>query len=272
MLPLLLADAGPGEGGRSWPTASSSSRTSARACRLTTIASTASSPASSTTSRGRSRRCASSCGLLAWRPRARVRLAAAAAAGARPDLQPLPDHRAVRPLVHRGRLADAVPARLQPLNASQYAIVICGTKAAGTPAPRRQVAETSPASRLRRLAYLPLAVARFAVAIAAFSSGRCRYQRGDGYAGCSSRRRRRDHGLSYGGCMRVARSGDARVSREGRPGACGGSARRCSPPLAAPSLRLSRLPSAARGARPRAGRRVVCVARLMLRARPLMHA
>lgn len=56
-----------------------------------------------------------------------------------------------------------------PWNATQYAIVICGTKAAGTAAPPRKVAESSPVSRLRRLAYLPLALARFAVAIAAFS-------------------------------------------------------------------------------------------------------
>ena len=57
-----------------------------------------------------------------------------------------------------------------PWNASQYAIAICGTKAPGTPQPARLPPRNGAAgARLRRLAYLPLAVARLGLALAAFA-------------------------------------------------------------------------------------------------------
>jgi len=56
-----------------------------------------------------------------------------------------------------------------PWNAEQYAIAICGVKAPGTPQPPRNMpAPDTPQSRLRRLAMLPLALARFGLALGAF--------------------------------------------------------------------------------------------------------
>jgi MPBQ/MSBQ methyltransferase len=57
-----------------------------------------------------------------------------------------------------------------PWNAQQYAIAIVGIKAPGTAQPARLAPRSdAPLSRLRRLAYLPLACARFGVALAAFA-------------------------------------------------------------------------------------------------------
>ena len=57
-----------------------------------------------------------------------------------------------------------------PWNTQQYAIAICGVKAHGTPQPARPAPPSSaPVARLRRLAYWPVAIARFGVALAAFS-------------------------------------------------------------------------------------------------------
>jgi len=61
-----------------------------------------------------------------------------------------------------------------PWNAQQYAIAIVGTKAQGTPQPERLQQEASASlslatSTLGRLTYLPLALIRFALALAAFS-------------------------------------------------------------------------------------------------------
>ena len=57
-----------------------------------------------------------------------------------------------------------------PWNAEQYALAITGSKAAGAASPPRSLPPppTLP-SRLRELAYLPLAALRFGVAMAAFA-------------------------------------------------------------------------------------------------------
>jgi len=57
-----------------------------------------------------------------------------------------------------------------PWNAAQYALAIAGTKAAGTASPPRSLPPPPTLqSRLRELAYLPVAAIRFAVAIIAFA-------------------------------------------------------------------------------------------------------
>ena len=56
-----------------------------------------------------------------------------------------------------------------PWNTQQYAIAICGTKAPGAPQPvRKPQAAPSVGGVFRRLAYWPIALARFGVAVAAF--------------------------------------------------------------------------------------------------------
>jgi len=57
-----------------------------------------------------------------------------------------------------------------PWNTKQYAIAICGTKAHGTPQPKRNVpAPPTPINRLRRLCYWPVALGRFGLAMGAFA-------------------------------------------------------------------------------------------------------
>jgi len=55
-----------------------------------------------------------------------------------------------------------------PWNAQQYALAICGTKAAGTPPPPRASLPRAHASSWRKLLQLPVTVLRFGVAMAAF--------------------------------------------------------------------------------------------------------
>ena len=65
-----------------------------------------------------------------------------------------------------------------PWNSQQYALAICGTKGDATPQPPR-AAQPAPSlgSRLRGLIYLPLALARFGVGMAAFAAGTHRIER-----------------------------------------------------------------------------------------------
>ena len=58
-----------------------------------------------------------------------------------------------------------------PWNSQQYALAICGTKGDDTPQPPRAAPPAAPSvgSRLRRLAYLPFALARFGLGMAAFA-------------------------------------------------------------------------------------------------------
>ena len=57
-----------------------------------------------------------------------------------------------------------------PWNANQYAIAIVGTRSPNTPLPPRPPQPSNtPVSRLRRLAYWPVAAARFGIALVAFA-------------------------------------------------------------------------------------------------------
>ena len=74
----------------------------------------------------------------------------------------------------RGRAEQVCAASCRyisnPWNAAQYALAITGTKAAGVASPPRSLPlPPTPQSRLRELAYLPVAALRFGIAMAAFA-------------------------------------------------------------------------------------------------------